>query len=140
MLVVDNNSEDETNDVVQKYVGTYTSPRTSVSYCREKQQGLSHARNQNVPQSEADNIVFIDDDIIATEIYVSTWLNFFQNFPDYKAAGGKIHVQFDGSKPKWVSHFLLSLSVITILGIKSKPTFPISIRLVGIWGSEKNSS
>ncbi|MFP8490143.1 glycosyltransferase [Gracilimonas sp. Q87] len=120
ILVVDNNSEDDTDVIVKNFMDRDASSRITISYCLEKEKGLSHARNRGINEAKTDNLVFIDDDILATKGFISNWLSFFQNYGEFNAAGGKIHVQFDESKPKWASHFLLSLFGHHNLGNKIK--------------------
>lgn len=108
ILVIDNNSEDHTRDVVQKYIPKM---RTSISIRieRESRQGLSHARNRGIREARSPVVVFVDDDIRAEKDYINAWLRFFEDHPRAKAAGGKIHVQFDDPRPAWLSRYLLPL-------------------------------
>lgn len=108
ILVVDNNSTDETADIVNRYEARATS-NIAIRYAEESKQGLSHARNRGVKEAEAEIVIFIDDDISATTGYLNSWLRFFEKNPKIEAAGGKIHVQFDDPRPKWMSRFLLPL-------------------------------
>lgn len=108
ILVIDNNSEDHTAAVVDRYKNLAT-PEISVRRIQEKNQGLSFARNRGITEASASVIIFVDDDIRATDQYINAWLNFFQQNPDVQAAGGKIHVHFDDPRPRWMSHFLLPL-------------------------------
>lgn len=109
ILIVDNNSEDDTKAIAEAYMAQESSSRIKVSYCVETQQGLSYARNHGIAEAKADNVVFLDDDILLGKSFIGSWLTFFKEFTDYSAAGGKIHVQFDAGKPKWASHFLMTL-------------------------------
>lgn len=109
ILIVDNNSKDDTRSIVQKYTDTPSGSSFSVAYCLEETQGLSHARNRGIIESQSENIVFLDDDILVADGFIRSWHHFFTDYPDNNAAGGKIHVQFDAKRPKWVSHFLLSM-------------------------------
>lgn len=107
LLVIDNNSEDQTKAVVQKY--KESSEDIFIHYVKEENQGLSHARNRGIKEANAEYVVFLDDDIRATESLIPAWISFFNDHPDATAAGGKIHVQFDDPRPEWMSHFLLPL-------------------------------
>lgn len=109
ILVIDNNSSDQTPDIVQKHQKLNNKDGKPIRYIKETQQGLSHARNRGIKEADADHLVFLDDDIRATKSLVSAWLSFFSKNPDAVAAGGKIHVQFDDPRPAWMSHFLLPL-------------------------------
>src|SRR5215472_6665284 len=60
ILVVDNNSSDQTHDVVKEFCQRYPD---RFRYVFEAQQGLSHARNRGISESRGDALVFLDDDV-----------------------------------------------------------------------------
>ncbi len=68
VLVVDNNSTDETQTVCDEFVDQFFLFRVVV----EKQQGLSYARNRAVAESSSEWIAFIDDDAILTDQWLKT--------------------------------------------------------------------
>ena len=107
LLVIDNNSTDNTEASIRDVQQAH--PDHDISYIKEPQQGLSHARNKGIKESGAPILVFVDDDVIVPKNYVANWLSFWQNHPDARCAGGKIEVQFDDPRPSWMSHFLLPL-------------------------------
>jgi len=108
ILVIDNNSEDHTADVIKSYRNR-SIPSISLHSVKEKKQGLSHARNRGIKEANTPVIVYVDDDIRAEKQYINAWLQFFKNHPDAQAAGGKIHIQYDDPRPQWMSRFLLPL-------------------------------
>jgi glycosyltransferase involved in cell wall biosynthesis len=112
LLVVDNNSSDNTADVVQKHQQN----SEAVRYVKETKQGLSHARNRGIEEADTPYLVFLDDDIQATESLIPGWQSFFADYPEAVAAGGKNHVQFDDPRPPWMSYFLLPLLAYHDLG------------------------
>lgn len=59
VIVVDNNSPDDTAQVVQ---AMQAHARIELRYVHERKQGLSHARNAGIAAGTADLIGFIDDD------------------------------------------------------------------------------
>jgi len=61
LIVVDNNSVDATKKVVSEF-----NTRLPIRYFFEPKQGLSHARNRGIAQTQGDIIVFTDDDVIVT--------------------------------------------------------------------------
>lgn len=92
VCVIDNNSPDDTADVVQEYEAKSTLP---IRYIHEKKQGLSNARNAGILASSADLVGFIDDD---EEIHPD-WLKIVAHeFADPT-------IQFIGGPylPNWVS-------------------------------------
>lgn len=120
LLVVDNNSDDQTPTVVEKYQNSVNKDGKPIRYIKETKQGLSHARNRGIKESRAPYIVFFDDDIRATKSLMTSWITFFKEHSDVVAAGGKIHVQFDAPRPAWMSHFLLPLLGYHDLGSSAK--------------------
>ncbi|WP_372637495.1 glycosyltransferase [Fodinibius sp.] len=109
VLVVDNNATDATPQIVKRHQKSYPKDHNPIRYIKESNQGLSHARNRGIAEAAASCVVFLDDDIRATEMLMPAWLNFFETHPEAVAGGGKIHVQFDDPRPNWMSHFLLPL-------------------------------
>lgn len=109
VLVVDNNATDSTPSVVERHQARYPKDHKPIRYIKETNQGLSHARNRGIKEARAANMVFLDDDIRVTDSLLPAWLSFFDTRPNALAAGGKIHVQFDNPRPRWMSHFLLPL-------------------------------
>jgi glycosyltransferase involved in cell wall biosynthesis len=109
LLIVDNNSTDRTHEIVKKYQDSISKDDKPIRYIKETNQGLSHARNRGIREATTPYIVFLDDDIRATKSLIPAWISFFDEHPDAVSAGGKIHVQFDDPRPKWMSHFLLPL-------------------------------
>jgi len=59
ILVLDNNSKDDTEQVVREMQAESTRP---IVYVRERNQGLSHARNGGIRAGDGDLVGFIDDD------------------------------------------------------------------------------
>jgi glycosyltransferase involved in cell wall biosynthesis len=108
ILVVNNNSADETGKVINRYIN-HDKSNITVRSVTESKQGLSHARNRGIREAEAPIVIFVDDDIRADTNYINAWGQFFEDYPDVRAAGGKIHVQFDAPRPEWMSQFLLPL-------------------------------
>lgn len=109
LVVIDNNSKDNTHSVAKKYRTMAARNEIELNYYKELNQGLSYARNRGIEESKARNLVFFDDDIRATKSLIPSWCTFFEQYPDAVAAGGKIHVQFDAPRPEWMSYFLLPL-------------------------------
>src|SRR3954466_1676472 len=61
VIVVDNNSTDNTRQVIEAFVAA---SRCSVRYVCERQQGVSHARNAGIAASTAPLLAFFDDDVM----------------------------------------------------------------------------
>ena len=67
IVIVDINSADNTKDVVAGVAAT--SPVT-IKYVFENRQGLSHARNVGIKNSEGKIIAFTDDDVEAEKAWL----------------------------------------------------------------------
>ena len=98
VVVVDNNSSDETRQVVEKFCGAF--PRR-FRYLFEQKQGLSAARNAGIQNAHGDIIAFTDDDVAVEP----TWL---QNLAEplfsktYAASGGRIFPKWTNEPPDWL--------------------------------------
>lgn len=99
ILVVDNNSHDSTQQVIESYQITWTgSP--NLRYTFEKQQGAAFARQQGMQVAQSEWIGFIDDDVIPASDWVATAYAFRKSCPHLGAYGGQIHPQFEGDPPE----------------------------------------
>lgn len=104
IIVVDNNSQDSTPNVVSRY--------RSARYIQEQKQGLSFARNTGIQQSKGQIVAFIDDDAEASPGWLEALLNVYDNNPQVWAVGGKVLPIWDADKPQWLNesyHRALSL-------------------------------
>jgi glucosyl-dolichyl phosphate glucuronosyltransferase len=97
LLIVDNNSTDETPQVVSEFARM---TRINVRCVLEMAQGLSHARNRGIQEAKGDLIVFTDDDITVDRFWLGELIEAFES-ADAIAAGGKVIPQWSSPKPKW---------------------------------------
>lgn len=105
LLVIDNNSPDETSSIKEKYV-----LNTAVKYFLETQQGLSHARNRGIKEAVGKILVYLDDDIELVESYFETCDTIFSD-ASISISGGKV-LPFKVEIPKWLPkkyYFLVSI-------------------------------
>jgi glucosyl-dolichyl phosphate glucuronosyltransferase len=97
VIVVDNNSTDQTASVVKDF-----ERRTQgrFRYVFERQQGLSRARNAGIAAAQGEVIAFVDDDVIAEPSWLS---NLTAPFWERNAsgAGGRIVPPPDFTPPDW---------------------------------------
>jgi glycosyltransferase involved in cell wall biosynthesis len=99
VVVVDNNSTDQTREVAGGYCLKYPD---RFRYVFEPQQGLSRARNAGICAARGEIVAFIDDDVIAEP----TWLmNLTASLQDRKwaGAGGRIVPPQDFTPPAWLT-------------------------------------
>lgn len=97
ILLVDNNSNDET----QKVAASYVHKLPNLKIAEELQQGLSHARNRGVAEAQTEWIAFLDDDAKARPDWVETILATIAK-DDFDAFGGPYYAWHrSGPPPSW---------------------------------------
>jgi glycosyltransferase involved in cell wall biosynthesis len=99
VLVVDNNSSDQTHEVVEDFCRRYPG---RFRYVFEPQQGLSCARNAGIRESQSEILAFTDDDIIVEPDWL--WnLTSVLHAGEWAGAGGRIIPMWPGPLPSWLS-------------------------------------
>lgn len=98
LLIVDNNSTDNTHGTAATFAAAFPSIRV----VRETKQGLSHARNRAVEECTTEWIAFLDDDAKARVHWVQTLLNVIAS-DDFDAFGGPYYAwHYYGPPPSWL--------------------------------------
>ena len=98
VLVVDNNSTDDTRSVVERFAATF--PR--VRYSREPRQGLSFARNHGIASARGKILLFTDDDVRPEADWVQRIVDgMTQSGCD--ACGGYIAPVWEVQPPSWLT-------------------------------------
>lgn len=111
IIVVDNNSTDNTAKVVQEYQAKW--PSTALlRYCFEAEQGAAFARQRAVEESRGTFIGFLDDDNLPSDNWVAMAYAFGQEHPQIGAYGSQIHGQFDTEPPEYLKKFACFLAII----------------------------
>jgi glucosyl-dolichyl phosphate glucuronosyltransferase len=98
VLVVDNNSRDQTRAVVEDFYRRYPG---RFRYLFEIKQGLSNARNAGIQAARGEILAFTDDDCAVEP----TWLQeLTANLHDgkYGGAGGRIRIARNFTPPSWM--------------------------------------
>lgn len=98
LLVVDNNSSDDTARVVQKFAEF---SGLSIRYLFEPRQGKSHALNAGVREARGEVVAFTDDDVL----FDPQWLiNLEDLFKEYECigVGGRVVPVWNHPKPSWL--------------------------------------
>lgn len=98
VIVVDNNSTDNTAEIVKKY--------KNIKYIFEKQQGIAFARNAVLQNCDDDlkYLAFLDDDESVEPDWLDRLLDIFVNAPKnvYVVGGRCIPVYFEKNAPAWI--------------------------------------
>ena len=87
LIVVDNNSSDDTKAVIQKFAA---SAPFQVKYLFEGRQGLSHARNRGIAETSGSIIAFTDDDCLVERQWASTIVREFSIDRSLAVLGGRV--------------------------------------------------
>ena len=99
ILIVDNNSNDGTQKVIQNYQAHWKAPG-SIHYLFEPKQGVAFARQLAVQEAKSDLIGFLDDDSHPTPTWVMEAYTFGLAHPQAGAYGSCIRGLFDSQLPK----------------------------------------
>ena len=101
VLVVDNNSTDDTRAVVAEFAGADPAPR----HVLETQQGLDHARNRALTEARGEIIVFADDDILMRPDWLAQLAAplLADSARRIGAVGGEVIPVFPDGRPDWVT-------------------------------------
>jgi glycosyltransferase involved in cell wall biosynthesis len=100
VLIVDNNSNDETWVVAEKFCREYHNFRVVF----ELEQGLSQARNRGWKEARGTYVAYIDDDGLAERDWCERILASFEYIvPTPWAVGGKILPRYTDLPPVWFS-------------------------------------
>ena len=97
VIVVDNNSADTTAKVISRFQS-----RLNLVACNEKQQGHSFARNRAVEAATGDLMIWIDDDVIVGDDWLTAYIRAATSQPDISFWGGPIIPRFLAGKPRWI--------------------------------------
>jgi glycosyltransferase involved in cell wall biosynthesis len=98
ILVVDNNSNDETRRVVDSFQSEYPE---RFRYILEPKQGVSHARNAGVRSARGEIIAFIDDDETADPTWLETLTSHLHS-GDWAGTGGRVCPTSGITLPDWL--------------------------------------
>jgi glycosyltransferase involved in cell wall biosynthesis len=98
IIVVDNNSTDNTAKVVQNYQASWQHPYP-LKYCFEPKQGAAHARHTAVKEAQGKYIGFLDDDNYPTSNWVAAAYEFGEKHPNVGAYASQIHPNWEVQPP-----------------------------------------
>ena len=98
VLVVDNNSRDQTRETVEEFCALY--PRR-FRYLFEKAQGKSHALNSGIGATTAEILGFMDDDVEVDSHWLHNLIGVFSQ-GSWTGAGGRICAEKGFVPPPWL--------------------------------------
>lgn len=100
VLVVDNNSRDNTRESVAALLPRYTD---RLRYFFEPRQGKSYALNLALSQCRTDICAIGDDDLVLPPGYIRAVWRLFQDNPGISLLGGKVLPQWRVPPPAWLT-------------------------------------
>jgi GT2 family glycosyltransferase len=102
ILVVDNNSNDFTKQVLANYL---SSERPVFKYIFEENQGKSIALNTGIREAEGDILVFTDDDCIPDPHWIEYIVKEFTEDSSLAVLGGRVELYNKDDSPHSISFF-----------------------------------
>jgi len=100
VIVVDNNSQDETRAVVESLIER---GHSNLRYLLESRQGVSYARNTGIENTRAPIIAFFDDDERVAPDWVAIIKRAFDEHPEVDFVGGKVLPRWEAEPPPWLA-------------------------------------
>jgi glycosyltransferase involved in cell wall biosynthesis len=99
VLVVDNNSTDETRAVVEGFCRQHPG---RFRYLFESRQGLSQARNAGIREARGDILAFMDDDVTVEPSWLQVLTSSLRGV-EWAGSGGRIFLERTFSPPRWLA-------------------------------------
>ena len=99
IIVVDNNSIDDTRDVVESLAGS----DVRIVYLKEERQGNSFAKNTGIQRASAPIVAFTDDDVRVGNDWIRTIVGTFAANPETSFIGGKVLPAWESDEPSWLT-------------------------------------
>jgi glycosyltransferase involved in cell wall biosynthesis len=99
VLIVDNNSSDQTRQVAQQYCEQYPG---RFRYLFEEKQGKSYALNTGIREAHGKILAFMDDDVTVEPTWLWNLTSGLQS-GEWAGAGGRIFPQTAFTPPRWLT-------------------------------------
>jgi glycosyltransferase involved in cell wall biosynthesis len=100
VIVVDNNSHDETRAVIESFIAGEPS---RLRYVFEPRQGVSYGRNAGIAVARAKIIAFFDDDVRVARDWIGTLKQALDEHPEVDFVGGKVLPEWEVPPPPWIT-------------------------------------
>jgi glycosyltransferase involved in cell wall biosynthesis len=98
VIVVDNNSKDQTRELAEKYCRRYPG---RFYYLFEPKQGKSHALTSGIQKAKGEILAFMDDDVTVDPNWLQNLTTGLHN-GQWVGAGGRILPEQDFEPPRWL--------------------------------------
>jgi len=120
VLVVDNNSRDETREVVDDFCRRYPG---RFRYLFEPEPGKSHALNAGIRDARGEILAFMDDDVMIEPTWLQNLTAALHN-SEWAGSGGRILPEQTFSPPRWLSvegRYAMPTLVFFDRGLEARP-------------------
>jgi glycosyltransferase involved in cell wall biosynthesis len=107
VLVIDNNSTDNTAEVCNNLVSQY--PNLSFRYILETKQGVAHSRTRGAIEARGEIIAYIDDDCLAEGNWLKHIVEFYDEHTEAMSTGGKIVPKYLVPVAGWFGRYFWGL-------------------------------
>lgn len=108
LIIVDNNSTDGTEDLVQQCISR---SKANIRYILQKRQGVSYGRNAGIQAANAPIIAFLDDDVCAHKDWIGKVKQTFDHYPEAVYLGGRVLPEWEAPAPARVKANLAPLAL-----------------------------
>ena len=98
IMVIDNNSTDHTQEVVEEIC---KSAECLIRYVHEPNQGISAARNRALSEFRGEYLLFTDDDVLVEPNWITEMEKTFTR-SGALCVGGRVFLQWNFPKPEWL--------------------------------------
>ena len=97
VIVINNNSTDDTTDVVSSFQN-----QLNVQCIDEPRQGHSISRNRAIRHANGDLLIWTDDDVIVDSNWVAAYVQAARHGTENSFWGGPIIPRFEADEPNWI--------------------------------------
>ena len=110
ILIIDNNSQDNTAQIIQAYQANWLHPY-ALKYYQETKQGAGFARERAVQEANSPLIGFLDDDNLPALNWVGAAYDFCQQYPQAGAISSRVKALWEGDTPVHLERILPFLAI-----------------------------
>ena len=102
-LIVDNNSTDQTPQVIEEFRSSKLGRQHNVVALHESRQGHTFSRNRAVASAAGELMIWTDDDVNVPTDWVAKYVQAANASPEYMFWGGAIKPKFLDDTPAWIA-------------------------------------